>query len=443
MQDFPKITPRTTTKEESALTIDFKSTLSDYLRTMDLDAKFLSEFSFEDVKIVLITSVPGYHSKGSLNKYGHMKVRHWLSKEPPLENQHKISPVIAQASSIGSLTCAWLDSEFAVSFSPPKSGQTPQGQDFFSKGKKKPVTLTSTPPVNLVWPTVEFVRNSIDGYNSGGSLCFPVKNLKPFMNERKKFFHLYSPSFGRKMIPPHIKTYTQVIEFSTPTDSNVVKSSSSSALTTTPLNLPKSQLSTVTSTNKTMKATTTTTTTTTTNTTTNTSPNSLKRKLSETDFETSTLHESSPLLKERKLTSTNKASPKGKEDSFEVEQVSPGGKAEAQEDSASPKLSWVVLTSANLSQAAWGALQKGNTQLMIRSYEAGVLFLPSLIDAHKKVVFSVGSASFQETESEIEVKFPLPYTFPPTPYTTHDKPWVWGCSFTEPDIFGRQWEMNN
>lgn len=31
--------------------------------------------------------------------------------------------------------------------------------------------------------------------------------------------------------------------------------------------------------------------------------------------------------------------------------------------------SWFLLTSANLSKAAWGALQKNNTQLMIRSYE--------------------------------------------------------------------------
>lgn len=33
--------------------------------------------------------------------------------------------------------------------------------------------------------------------------------------------------------------------------------------------------------------------------------------------------------------------------------------------------------SANLSKAAWGALEKNNTQMMIRSYELGVLFVPS------------------------------------------------------------------
>ena len=31
---------------------------------------------------------------------------------------------------------------------------------------------------------------------------------------------------------------------------------------------------------------------------------------------------------------------------------------------------WLLLTSSNLKKAAWGALQKSNSQLMIRSYEA-------------------------------------------------------------------------
>lgn len=38
-----------------------------------------------------------------------------------------------------------------------------------------------------------------------------------------------------------------------------------------------------------------------------------------------------------------------------------------------------LLTSANISKAAWGTLQKQNTQLFIRSYEAGVLLLPKFL----------------------------------------------------------------
>lgn len=37
-----------------------------------------------------------------------------------------------------------------------------------------------------------------------------------------------------------------------------------------------------------------------------------------------------------------------------------------------------VCPSANLSKAAWGALEKNNTQVMVRSYELGVLYVPSV-----------------------------------------------------------------
>lgn len=33
--------------------------------------------------------------------------------------------------------------------------------------------------------------------------------------------------------------------------------------------------------------------------------------------------------------------------------------------------------SANLSKAAWGALEKNKTQVMVRSYELGVLYVPT------------------------------------------------------------------
>jgi hypothetical protein len=46
-------------------------------------------------------------------------------------------------------------------------------------------------------------KESIDGYASGGSLCFSQKNMKPFL---AKYFHHYIPQqLGRNKIPPHIK----------------------------------------------------------------------------------------------------------------------------------------------------------------------------------------------------------------------------------------------
>ena len=42
------------------------------------------------------------------------------------------------------------------------------------------------------------------------------------------------------------------------------------------------------------------------------------------------------------------------------------------------RIAFLLLTSHNLSKAAWGTLQKGDTQLYIMHYELGVLLVPSL-----------------------------------------------------------------
>ena len=45
------------------------------------------------------------------------------------------------------------------------------------------------------------------------------------------------------------------------------------------------------------------------------------------------------------------------------------------------QLAYLILTSHNLSKAAWGVLEKSGQQLHIRSFELGVLLLPSLEQA--------------------------------------------------------------
>lgn len=40
---------------------------------------------------------------------------------------------------------------------------------------------------------------------------------------------------------------------------------------------------------------------------------------------------------------------------------------------------YFLLSSANLSKAAWGCLQKDGSQLFIRSYELGILLLPKFV----------------------------------------------------------------
>jgi tyrosyl-DNA phosphodiesterase-1 len=70
-------------------------------------------------------------------------------------------------------------------------------------------------------------------------------------------------------------------------------------------------------------------------------------------------------------------------------------------DSSLSALPFFMLTSANLSKAAWGSVNKDGTSCLIMSYEAGVVWLLSLITGLD--TFTVTSFSQREAGSE---KFP-------------------------------------
>ncbi|GAB0091433.1 Probable tyrosyl-DNA phosphodiesterase [Sergentomyia squamirostris] len=78
-------------------------------------------------------------------------------------------------------------------------------------------------------------------------------------------------------------------------------------------------------------------------------------------------------------------------------------------------ISWFLLTSANLSKAAWGVFNKTakiEPPLRIMNYEAGVLFLPKFINQTEIFPFSGEGA------------FPMPYDIPLTPYGADDTPFL-------------------
>ncbi|ODM92706.1 putative tyrosyl-DNA phosphodiesterase [Orchesella cincta] len=78
------------------------------------------------------------------------------------------------------------------------------------------------------------------------------------------------------------------------------------------------------------------------------------------------------------------------------------------------KLAWFLLTSANLSKAAWGKLNKNGDRLSIMSWEAGVLFIPELLCSSK--YFTVAS-------NDANNRFPLYFDIPVTRYEKKDVPW--------------------
>ncbi|KDO33589.1 hypothetical protein SPRG_19221 [Saprolegnia parasitica CBS 223.65] len=98
-------------------------------------------------------------------------------------------------------------------------------------------------------------------------------------------------------------------------------------------------------------------------------------------------------------------------------------------------LDFALLTSANLSQAAWGSYQKQKSQFMIRSYELGVLFLPT---PSQRLVWSGARTTDNDDDDDASrLRCPLPYKWPPTTYNTRqDEPWSWDQTRDEVDDFG-------
>ncbi|CAB4477543.1 unnamed protein product [Rhizophagus irregularis] len=132
------------------------------------------------------------------------------------------------------------------------------------------------------------------------------------------------------------------------------------------------------------------------------------------------------------------------------------------ESKSSAEIAWLLLTSSNLSKAAWGALQKKDKQLMIRSYELGILTFPELFQndeytsVHmlnstpqnlKPLLPSFNSPSKStsskkrnrpEEKNTLIIPIRLPYDLPLTPYNFKDgdECWTWNIPRTETDCLG-------
>ena len=78
-----------------------------------------------------------------------------------------------------------------------------------------------------------------------------------------------------------------------------------------------------------------------------------------------------------------------------------------------------MLTSANLSKAAWGSVNAGGNNCTIMSYEAGVVWLPSLVLGGE--TFTTVPFRNRQPGSDL---FPVHYDLPLTRYSDSDRPWV-------------------
>ncbi|CAH3145245.1 unnamed protein product [Pocillopora meandrina] len=304
---FPKLSKLSGEEYANYSPTNFKEDLLEYLAAyggsaLDEWKKHIQEHDMSSARVRLIASVPGRHTGVNKTKWGHLKLRKVLHQHGPSSDDISSKwPVIGQFSSIGSLgndKDRWLCSEWLQSLS------TCSGN------------MMSSPPLHLVFPTVDNVRHSLEGYPAGGSIPYSSKTAlkQPYL---PSFFCSWkSHSCGRSHASPHIKTYTR---------------------------------------------------------------------------------------------------------------VSPDWS----------RMSWFLVTSANLSKAAWGTLEKNGQQLMIRSYEIGVLFLPKDQDPERKYFHVKGKQESNEKWSSYSVQ--LPFDVPPLPYTKDESPWMWDVKYNTPDGHGRIW----
>ncbi|XP_074270032.1 tyrosyl-DNA phosphodiesterase 1 [Silene latifolia] len=334
MQDFPW-----KNQNEASEGSQFESDLVSYLQALKfpefsanlpaigrhkVDASFFKKFDYRAATVRLIASVPGYHTGPNLRKWGHMKLRSVL-EQCTFDKEFKRSPLIYQFSSLGSLDEKWMTELRSSMSSGMAADKTPLGPG---------------DPL-IIFPTVEDVRWSLEGYAAGNAIPSPIKNVeKEFL---KKYWAKWKATHsGRCRAMPHIKTFVRY---------------------------------------------------------------------------------------------------------------------------NGQNLAWFLLTSSNLSKAAWGALQKNGSQLMIRSYELGVLFLPGVVRSRhefsctddmnslkdkngstngsglrktKLVTLTWRGEGGDESDSEI-VRLPVPYELPPQLYSAQDVPWSWDRQYRQKDVYGQVW----
>ncbi|BDA43991.1 Tyrosyl-DNA phosphodiesterase 1 [Coccomyxa sp. Obi] len=347
-QDFPRKDDSSPQDSESRL---FETTLTDYIAALKLPVReaqhaqqVIAQHDFSSARCHLIPSVPGYHQGAARDKYGHMLVRRLLARQQ-FDAIFKGAPIVAQFSSLGSLSSAWIN-EFRDSLA---AGACPGSTPGTITGRLGPAS-----DFRVVWPTVEEVKGSVEGWFAGVSIPGSHDNvlktdagssvpmLQPFWCK----FDGAPATAGRQNAMPHIKTYLR---------------------------------------------------------------------------------------------------------------------------HSGQRLAYFLLTSHNLSKAAWGALQKKNSQLYIMHYELGVLLLPSLEERYRshrhfgfsctqpsqmpspaaaaqpsRVEFWVSGATAAADESSstllsagIErLMLPVPYQVPPVRYGPQDRPWMTGVHFPGLDSQG-------
>nr|XP_028573653.1 tyrosyl-DNA phosphodiesterase 1 isoform X3 [Podarcis muralis] len=168
---------------------NFKCDLISYLRsygspTLNEWVEIIKQHDFSETRVYLLGSTPGRYQGSEKEKWGHLRLRKLLKEHATqLPDQHSW-PVIGQFSSIGSLGAdhsKWLCSEFRDSL--------------ISLGNNTKTLSNHDVPVHLVYPSVDNVRQSLEGYPAGGSLPYSIQTA-----QKQLWLHSYFHGQQRRQV---------------------------------------------------------------------------------------------------------------------------------------------------------------------------------------------------------------------------------------------------
>eukprot|EP00891_Asterochloris_glomerata_P007719 jgi/Astpho2/7719/Aster-x1444 len=192
-QDFPQ------KDAESPPSSDFEQQLLIYVKALKLPGTIGA-----DVLAMIIRHDLSSARGAAKLLHGHMRIRELLQRER-FSRTFERAELLAQFSSLGSLNDKWLHEEFVGSLSagkcpgaPPRPGTLEAGLLGSPRAEKA--------GLHLVWPTVQEVRDSVEGYAAGGSIPGTVANVtKPFLQSLWRRWG--GEVMGRQRAMPHMKSY--------------------------------------------------------------------------------------------------------------------------------------------------------------------------------------------------------------------------------------------
>ncbi|KAL7457886.1 hypothetical protein ACHAWC_010450 [Mediolabrus comicus] len=177
-------------------------------------AELIRLYDYSSAYAVLIPSVPGRHKSDNWHNFGYLKLRKAIMDSFPAARQavgkSSKPPVLCQVSSLGKLNTKWL-SRFHEAIDYTNTHSARPVEDYHAKFSKKNVVLERN--LRIVWPTVDEIRNSVEGHRGGGSVMGEAKKvqdefLQPLYHRWSSRNNADDPLQTARHVP-HIKTLVQ------------------------------------------------------------------------------------------------------------------------------------------------------------------------------------------------------------------------------------------